>query len=93
MCVWIGHNITPTGLITIGTRYSSPMVKCTILILQIDLTEYREKVGSDFKMPTYPNMTAIRRTFHDVVGWYQQRLKNISVHGDERNDDRLMLHG
>ena len=57
-CVWIGHTITSTGLITIGTRYSSPMSQCTILTLQIDVTECREEVGSDFKMPTYPNMTA-----------------------------------
>ena len=54
-----GHKLTSTSLITIGTLYSSPMSHGTVLTLQNDVLEYGEDVGSDFKMPTSLNMTAM----------------------------------
>ena len=38
---------------------SSPMSQGTVLTLQIDMLEGGEDVGSDFKMPISPNMTAM----------------------------------
>ena len=40
--------------------YSSPLHQGTVLTLQMDVLECGEDVGSDFKMPISPNMTAIR---------------------------------
>ena len=57
--VWTGHKITPTGLITIGILYSSPMSKGTVLTLHIDVLECGEEVVTDFKMPICLNMTAM----------------------------------
>ena len=58
-CVWTGHEITSTGLITIEILYSSPMSNGTVLTLQIDVFDCGEDVGSDFKMPICLNMTAM----------------------------------
>ena len=35
------------------------MSEGTVLTLQIDLLKYGEDLVGDFKMPTYPNMTAL----------------------------------
>ena len=64
--VWTGHEITSTGLITIGIMYSSPMSNGTVLTLQIDVFDCGEDVGSDFKMPICLNMTAME----EAPSWF-----------------------
>ena len=63
----------------------------TVLTLHIDVLECGEDVGSDLKMPTSPNMTAMVE--HHGVGWYQRRWKNRHAHRDEKHDDRCTLQG
>ena len=42
------------------------MSKVTVLTLQIDVHEYGEDVGIDFKMPIYHNMTAME----EAPSWF-----------------------
>ena len=44
---------------TIGILYYSPMRQNTVLTVQIDVLGCGEDVGSDLKMPTSPNITAM----------------------------------
>ena len=46
--------------------YSSPMSNGTVLTLHIDVLEYGEDVGSDFKMPICLNMTAME----EAPSWF-----------------------
>ena len=60
------------------------MSQDTLLTLHVDLLECGEDMGSDFKMPTSPNMTSMV----DDPSWY-----GLVSAADGRTDEHIVMRG